>query len=72
MKYRKVLLDDTVTTIIQETAAEITTRFPIEMEAMGTDKNHLHLLCARIQSGSWSDGAVQRLRHGRSFAYSPQ
>lgn len=72
VKYRKALLDEAVTTIIQETAAEIAERFPIEMEAVGTDKNRIHLLCARIQNGSWSDGAVQRLRHGRSFAYSPQ
>ena len=46
MKYRKSLLDEVVTTIIQETAAEIAERFPIEMEAIGTDKNHIHLLCS--------------------------
>ncbi len=45
VKYRKALLDEAVTTIIQETAAEIAERFPIEMEAMGTDQNHIHLLC---------------------------
>ena len=46
VKYRKSLLDEEVTTIIQETAAEIAERFPIEMEAIGTDKNHIHLLCS--------------------------
>ena len=46
MKYRKALLDEVVTTIMQETAAEIAERFPIEMEAIGTDKNHIHLLCS--------------------------
>ena len=46
MKYRKALLDEAVTTIIQETAAEIAERFPIEMAAIGTDKNHLHLRCS--------------------------
>ena len=46
MKYRKALLDEAVTTIIQETAAEIAERFPIEMEAIVTDKNHIHLLCS--------------------------
>jgi len=48
VKYRKALLDEdeVVTTIIQETAAEIAERFPIEMEAIGTDKNHIHLLCS--------------------------
>ena len=46
VKDRKSLLDEVVTTIIQETAAEIAERFPIEMEAIGTDKNHIHLLCS--------------------------
>jgi len=46
LKYRKALLDEVVTTIMQETAAEIAERFPIEMEAIGTDQNHIHLLCS--------------------------
>jgi len=46
VKCRKALLDETVTTIIQETAAEIAERFPIEMDAIGTDQNHIHLLCS--------------------------
>ena len=45
VKYRKALLDEGVTAIIRETATEIAERFPIEMEAIGTDKNHIHLLC---------------------------
>ena len=44
VKYRKALLDEVVTTIIQETAAEIAERFPIEMEAIGMEQNHIHLL----------------------------
>ncbi|HEV8327372.1 MAG TPA: transposase [Nitrospiraceae bacterium] len=36
VKYRKGLLDEAVTAIIQETAAEIAERFLIEMEAMAT------------------------------------
>ena len=46
VKYRKAVLDEAVTTIIQETAAEIAERFPIEMEAIGTDQNHMHLRCS--------------------------
>ena len=46
VKYRKALLDEAVTAIIEETAAEIAERFPIEMEAIGTDKHHIHLLCS--------------------------
>ncbi|HMS85944.1 MAG TPA: IS200/IS605 family transposase [Nitrospira sp.] len=46
VKYRKALLDDEVTAMIRETANEIEERFPIEMEAIGMDKNHIHLLCS--------------------------
>ncbi|MGH7183753.1 MAG: IS200/IS605 family transposase [Nitrospiraceae bacterium] len=46
VKYRKALLDEAVMAIIPETAAEIAERFPIEMEAIGTDQNHIHLLCS--------------------------
>jgi putative transposase len=46
VKYRQSLLDEVVTTLIQETAAEIAERFPIEMDAMGTDKNHIPLRCS--------------------------
>ena len=45
VKYRKSLLDDEVTKIIQDTAVGIQERYEIEMEAIGTDKNHIHLLC---------------------------
>jgi putative transposase len=44
VKYREGLLEEAVTAIIQETAAEMAERFPIEMEAMGRDMNHIHLL----------------------------
>ena len=44
VKYRKALLDEAVTTIIREAAAEIAERFPIEMEAIGMEGNHIHLL----------------------------
>ncbi len=46
VKYRKVLLDEEVTRIIQETAVRIEERYPLEMEALGTDNNHRHLLCS--------------------------
>jgi putative transposase len=38
--------DEAMTTIIQETDTEISERFPIEMEEIGTDKKHMHLLCS--------------------------
>lgn len=45
MKYRKVLFEETVVKIIEETAAGIPERYEIEMEALGMDSNHIHLLC---------------------------
>jgi len=32
--------------IIRETAVSIEERYPIELEALGTDKNHIHVLCS--------------------------
>lgn len=46
VKYRKALLDEEATRIIKETAASIEERYPIEMEALGTGKNHIHVLCS--------------------------
>jgi len=69
VKYRKALLDEEVTAIIQETAAEIAARFPIEMEAIGTDKNHIHLLCSAPRK--WLRGGLCRCSRasqlGKSF-----
>jgi len=45
VKYRKVLLDSEVASIIQETAEGIAERHCIEMEAIGCDRDHIHLLC---------------------------
>jgi putative transposase len=45
VKYRKALLESEVTDIIQKTASGLAERYPIEMEAIGYDKDHIHLLC---------------------------
>jgi putative transposase len=45
VKYRKSLLDEEVVQIIRETAAGIEERYEIEVETMGMDRNHIHLLC---------------------------
>lgn len=45
VKYRKALLDPEVANIIQETAEGIAERHSIEMEAIGCDKDPIHLLC---------------------------
>ena len=39
-------MDEEVTQIIVETAEAIQERYAIEMEAIGCDKNHVHLLCS--------------------------
>ena len=45
VKYRKALLDDEVVKIIRQTAVGIEQRYAIEIETMGMDKDHIHLLC---------------------------
>jgi REP-associated tyrosine transposase len=45
VKYRKALIDEQVTEIIQETASGIVERYAIEIEAIGCDNDHIHLLC---------------------------
>ena len=45
VKYRKALLDAEVTGIIEKTASGIAQRYPIEMEVIGCDTDHIHLLC---------------------------
>jgi putative transposase len=45
VKYRKALLDREVVEIIRETAIGIQERYEIEIEAMGTDNDHIHILC---------------------------
>jgi putative transposase len=45
VKYRKALLDKDVVEIIRETAIGIQERYEIEIERMGMDNDHIHLLC---------------------------
>jgi len=45
VKYRKALLDEDVVGIIRETAIGIEERYEIEIEALGMDKDHIHILC---------------------------
>lgn len=45
VKYRKALLDGDVVEIVRETAIGIQERYEIEIEAMGMDKDHIHILC---------------------------
>ena len=45
VKYRKALLDAGVTKLIVQVSDEIRQRFEIEFEALGTDADHIHILC---------------------------
>jgi putative transposase len=45
VKYRRVLLDRDVVEIIRDTAIGIQERYEIEIEQMGMDNDHIHLLC---------------------------
>ena len=45
VKYRKVLLDGEVVEIIRETAISIQERYELEIEALGMDNDHIHILC---------------------------
>ena len=46
VKYRKALLDDEVIEILKGTSYGISERYAIEMEAIGCDNDHIHLLCS--------------------------
>ena len=45
-EYRKALLSEEVVGIIVETVQGIEERYDIEMERLGCDKDHIHLLCS--------------------------
>ena len=45
VKYRKALIDERVERVTLETARGIEDRYVIEIEALGMDKDHVHLLC---------------------------
>ena len=46
VKYRKALLDERVTQKIKQVSVEIGERYEIEMEQIGCDLDHIHLLCS--------------------------
>jgi putative transposase len=46
VKYRKALLDSRIRNAIREIATEIETRYEIAFEELGTDNDHIHVLCS--------------------------
>jgi putative transposase len=46
VKYRRALLDPPVVAELTRISREIEQRYEFEIEALGADTNHVHLLCA--------------------------
>ena len=46
VKYRKALLSEAITQAIKEIALGIQERYAIEIERIGCDRDHIHLLCS--------------------------
>lgn len=55
VKYRKALLSPVITQAILEIAKQIEHRYDIEFEQIGTDGDHIHLLCSFKPSLSGSN-----------------
>ena len=75
VKYRKSRRDEVVTTIIQETAAEIAERFPIKKgERMG--RTRITSIGSAVRIRKWRQAGLckdsRASRRGRSFAESPR
>lgn len=59
VKYRKALLNHTITRAIKQIAQQIQERYEIEIEQIGTDENHIHLLCGAHPK--YAPGSVVRV-----------
>jgi len=46
VKYRKALLSEAITQAIKEIALGIQERYALEIERIGCDRDHIHLLCS--------------------------
>lgn len=71
VKYRKALLDEAVTTIIQETAAELQNGSDRDGSDGDGQESHPSALQRASQSGSRPNGAVQRLTAREIFRRKP-
>lgn len=59
VKYRKSLLDKEVEHVITETLKGFKERYDLEIQTIGYDQNHLHILCRFLPK--YSGGQVIRL-----------
>ncbi len=74
VKYRKTLLDDHIRGAILEIAKEIESRYEINFENIGTDGNHIHILCSfhPKYKGSQIVGMFKRITARELFKRFPQ
>lgn len=74
VKYRKALLSEPITQAIQEIAREIEQRYEIEMECLGADGDHIHLLCSfhPKYSGSQVVGMFKSITAKQLFVRFPE
>lgn len=59
VKYRKSLLDERVQHVITETMKGFKERYDVDIQTIGYDQNHLHILCRFLPK--YSGGDVIRL-----------
>ena len=59
VKYRKALLDEPIVQTLKETTRALTERYELEVEQLGTDQDHIHLLLSFHPK--YSIGQVVRL-----------
>lgn len=73
-KYRRVVIDEQVDEVIQETCIEISKRYPIRFLEIGTDKDHIHLLIQSVPKYSPTQimTIIKSLTAKRVFAECPQ
>ena len=74
VKYRKALLDEAVTTIIQETAARLRNGFRLRWKRLG--RTRITFICSAVRIRKWLQDGLCRCssasRRGRSFAETPR
>jgi len=46
VKYRKALLSESIVRAIKEIAVALAERYELDIEELGCDRNHIHLLCS--------------------------
>ena len=56
VKYRKALLNKKLEKVIVDTMSEFKERYAIEMNEIGFDQNHIHILCRFLPKYSGEEG----------------